>query len=79
MSSKKSKVTVNSHHNDVTVNIMMNDKKLEEVHSFKYLGSVITKDDCSDKDIRARIGQATAALIHLDTTWKTTPCALRLN
>ena len=59
MSSEKSKVMINSHDNDITVNIMMNNQKLEEVDSFKYLGSVMTKDGSSGKDIGARIGQAT--------------------
>jgi len=48
MSSEKSKVMINSHDNDITVNIMMNNQKLEEVDSFKYLGSVMTKDGSSD-------------------------------
>ena len=70
LSSEKSKVMVNSHNKDISVNIVMNDQKLEEVHSFKYLGSVITEDGSSDKDIGPRIGQATAAFTRLDTIWK---------
>ena len=57
---------------------MMNDQKLEEVHSFKYLGSVITRNGCSDKDIRARINQATAALIQLDTIWKSNTLSFKV-
>ena len=78
MSSEKSKVMVNSHDNDITVNIMMNKQKLEEVDSFKYLGSVMTKDGSSDKDIGARIGQATSAFTRLDTIWKSNTLSFKV-
>ncbi len=78
VSSEKSKVMVNSHDNGISVNIIMNDKNLEEVHSFKQLGSVITKDGCSDKYIGAAIGQATAALMHLDTIWKSNTLSFKV-
>ena len=78
MCSEKSNVMVNTHNNGISVNIMMNDQKLEEVHSFKYLGSVITKDGSSDKDVGARIGQATSAFTRLDTIWKSNTLSFKV-
>ena len=43
------------------MNIKMNGDKLEEVEEFCYLGSIITKDNRSKRDIRSRVAQAKKA------------------
>lgn len=42
---------------------------LESVDKFTYLGSTVTKDGGSAEDIKARIGKARNALIHLKHIW----------
>ena len=43
--------------------------KLEEVETFKYLGSIVDKQGGSDADVKARIGKARAAFLQLKNTW----------
>ena len=50
--------------------------KLEEVKSFKYLGSIIS-DQGSKPEIVNRIAQAIAALTKLNVIWKDKNIALR--
>ena len=64
-STEKSKILVNSS-NKKSADITMNGEVLEEVNHFKYLGSLITKDGTSTKEVNARIGAATSALARLD-------------
>ncbi|KAG1650938.1 hypothetical protein GQR58_027616 [Nymphon striatum] len=47
-----------------------NGEELEQVNAFTFLGSYITEDGTSTKEILARIGTATSALARLDTIWK---------
>ena len=42
--------------------IKLKDVELEDVHSFVYLGSIITSDGVADKDVKSRIGKARQAL-----------------
>ena len=42
----------------VNTEIMLNGKKLKQVQHFKYLGSIITEDGRSEKEIKTRIGIA---------------------
>ena len=69
VSSEKSKVMVNSI-NSSTANITMNGQQLEEVDSFKYLGSTLTKDGRSTTEIKTRIGIAMAAMARLNKIWR---------
>ena len=55
---------------DITANINMNRNRLEEVNSFKYLGTTMTKDVRCTAEIRIRITTATAAMVRLDRVWK---------
>ena len=45
-----------------TVNIIIDGEKVEQVASFKYLGSIITEDGRSLNDVKARIALAKDAL-----------------
>ena len=46
---------------NANVTIIMNEETLEEVDEFTYLGSIITKDGRSKREIRSRIRQAKIA------------------
>ncbi|PVD38062.1 hypothetical protein C0Q70_00672 [Pomacea canaliculata] len=61
---EKSKVMVNSIGKE-KAEISLDGQKLEEVESFKYLGSILTKNGLSTDDIRSRITAAIAALMRL--------------
>jgi hypothetical protein len=69
VSSEKSKILVNSHSQQAATNIMLNGRQLEEVESFKYLGSTLCKDGSSAKEIKARLGLASSAITRLNTIW----------
>ena len=69
LSSEKSKILVNSHSQQAATNIMLNGQQLEEVESFKYLGSTLCKDGSSTKEIKARLGLASSAMTRLNTIW----------
>ena len=68
ISSKKSKVMVNSGDN-TTVQITMNGQQLEEVVAFKYLGATLTKDGLSTAEIKIRLAIATASVVKLNKIW----------
>ena len=70
ISAEKSKILVTSTSDNPTTAIVLNGEVLEEVQSFKYLGAIIAKDGCSDTEIKARLGAATAAMSRLKTIWK---------
>ena len=52
----------------INTEIKANGQKLQEVISFKYLGSIIT-DEGSKSEILSRIAQTTAALTRLKPVW----------
>ncbi|GFR78972.1 hypothetical protein ElyMa_004008700 [Elysia marginata] len=69
VSSEKSKVMVSSERvNDAS--ITMDDKPLELVHKFKYLGATLHEDGSSTVEVRTRIALATAAFAKLGKIWK---------
>ena len=47
----------------------MNGQQLEEVSSFKYLGSTLTKDGRSTMEIKTRLAIATASMAKLNKIW----------
>ena len=57
-SSEKSKVFVNITNQNTPINIMMNGQNIEEVDSFKYVGSTLSKDSTLTKEIKIRIAVA---------------------
>ncbi|XP_072020354.1 uncharacterized protein [Amphiura filiformis] len=50
--------------------VFIQGEKLEDVESFKYLGSTISSDVTSSTEVRTRIAVATASLTKLQTIWK---------
>ncbi|KAL8578106.1 hypothetical protein ACOMHN_055426 [Nucella lapillus] len=76
VSDEKSKTLLKSTSNLAEVNIKMNGQKLEEGDSFKYLGSLITKDGSSTKEIRTRLSLASLTMTKLDTIWKNNTISL---
>ena len=67
---QKSKIMVSgNHNNEVKLEIDIEGEKLEQVKSFKYLGSTITENGGSEEEIRSRIGISTSAMIKLSTVF----------
>ena len=67
ISAKKTKLMSNDT-SGTNTEIKVNERKLETVTSFKYLGSVIT-DEGSKPEILSRTAQTTAALTRLKPVW----------
>ena len=65
----KSQVQVISKDN-TKINIKIDDKVLEQVDSFIYLGGVITNMASSEGDIKGRIGLAMSIMQKLNSIWK---------
>ena len=53
-----------------TIKVTINDEDVEQVEEFTYLGGVVTEDGRSSKDIKRRIGLASAAFGQLTKMWK---------
>ncbi|VDO81152.1 unnamed protein product [Schistosoma margrebowiei] len=53
-------------------------KTLEDVESFTYLGSIIDERGGSDADVKARIGEARAAFLHLKNIWKSKQLSINI-
>ena len=54
--------------NDISTDITIDNKKLETVHSFKYLGAIVS-DEGSNPEVFSRKAQTTAAVIKLTVIW----------
>lgn len=70
ISAEKSKILVSSHKHLPSPNITINGQMLEEVKDFKCLGSFVSADGSSTKEIKTRIGIATSAMTRLAGIWK---------
>ena len=68
ISAEKSKVMRMGSSDEMDASI--NGEKLETVTQFKYLGSTITDDARSVKEIKIRIAVATASLAKLKVIWR---------
>ena len=64
---KKTKVLAVNTQNATKLKI--SNEELEEVSSFNYLGSVITKKGGTEEDVKTRIGKATGAFNSLSNVW----------
>jgi len=51
------------------ITIAIKGDRMATVDSFKYLGSTITKDGCSETEIRMRLATATGSLARLQPIW----------
>ena len=51
--------------NNISADISMNGEKLEEVISFKYLGTILCKDGTYSAEVRIRIASAMEAMATL--------------
>ena len=70
VSTEKSKILTNST-NNISADISMNGRKLEELTSFKYLGTtVLCKDGICSAEIRIMIASAMAAIARLNRIWR---------
>ena len=67
ISAEKTKLMTNNT-SGINTEIRINEQKLENVPSFKYLGSVIT-DEGSKPEMLSKIAQTTAALTRLKPGW----------
>ena len=71
LNAKKTKVMHVKRSNSRNENVLKVDNTpLENVESFKYLGSIKTHDGSSSKDISARIGMAKSRMTQLTNIWK---------
>ena len=64
----KSKIMTNS--TNISADISMDSQKLEEVTSFKYLGTTLCKDGTCPAEIRIRFATAMAAMARLNKIWR---------
>ena len=64
ISAEKSKIMVKGRITPVSI-ILMNGERLEEVKSFKYLGSIISSEGDSTEEMCTRINLATSAIAKL--------------
>ena len=67
ISAEKTKLMTNNT-NGINIDLRVDGQKLETVHSFKYLGAIVT-DEGSKPEVLSRIAQATAALAKLRHIW----------
>ena len=68
ISAEKSKLMVNNRLPPRTT-VLMNGEHLEEVKSFKYLGSTVPSEGDSTEETRTRINLATSAIARLKKIW----------
>ena len=52
--------------------LLLNDQQIEQVTEFPYLGSIISKDGGTDKDVEVRIKKVRGAFGMLNTVWRST-------
>ena len=67
ISAEKTQLMTNNT-NGIRTDITIDNKKLETVHSFKYLGAIVS-DEGSKPEVLSRIAQTTAAVTKLKVIW----------
>ena len=70
INSDKTKVMAVSKKGDQSINITLNDKPLEQVDRFTYVGGQITSDGKISEDIKNRIGKGLQAMSRMGKIWK---------
>ena len=70
VSSEKSKVMVNNRTQQAANSIMLTGQKLEKVDSFKYLGSTLTKNGSSTKEVKTKLRLVASAMTRISVIWK---------
>ena len=68
VSTEKSKIMTNSL-NNISADINMNDQKLEDMTSFKYLGATLCKDGTCSAEVCIRFASAMAVMAKPDRIW----------
>lgn len=68
ISAEKTKMMTNNK-NGINTDIKVQGQSINTVHSFKYLGAIVS-DDGSRQEVLSRIAQSTAALTRLKPIWK---------
>ena len=80
INAEKTQLMTNNN-NGISTDITIDNKKLETVHSFKYLGALVS-DEGSKPEVLSRIAQTTAAMTKLKVIWNdkniTTSSKIRL-
>ena len=62
--------------NGISADITIDNKKLKLVHSFKYLGAIVS-DEGSKLEVLSRIAQTTAVMTKLKVIWNDKNIAIR--
>ena len=68
LNAKKTKVMAVSK-NRTNIHIVLNNERLEQVNSYKYLGASITEEGTCTTEIRARLAMARASMLKLANIW----------
>lgn len=72
---KKTKcLRINAQHDSP---VMLEGNSIQDVDSFTYLGSIVSKTGGADEDIRSRIGKARHAFVTLRPIWKSNNISLK--
>ena len=77
ISAEKTQLMTNNT-NGINTDITLDNKKLETVRSFKYLGAIVS-DEGSKPEILCRIAQTTAAVTKLKVIWNDKDIAISSN
>ena len=56
---------------------MLGNEKIDQVGSFTYLGSIISKDGWSSEDVKSRIAKAQGVFSQLKKVWKNRKISLQ--
>lgn len=62
---------------DITKELVIRSKKIENVTEFVYLGSLLTWDNDCNKEIKSRVARATAAMVGFQTIWNSEHISLK--
>jgi len=78
ISAEKSKVIPATNDNNTSIPITVNGNKLQSVKTFKYLGSNITEDGTSVREVKTRLAVATQHLSKLKNIWSSKNISMKI-